>query len=64
MFSNLSVKNYGQSCIGQEQTYTWTAADLGASAIRSINALETNVAIVANNLASVIWDLKMLGILQ
>lgn len=60
----LSIAGHAQSCLGEAMAQGYTIQYLGASANRTVNALESTAATIAGNLASLVYDLQMKGIID
>jgi hypothetical protein len=63
-FELVSIAGHAQSCLGQAMAQGYTVQYLGASANRTVNALEGTPATTAANLAALTYDLIMKGIID
>lgn len=60
----ISVMGHANSMIGDAMAQGYTLQYMGASANRTVNALQSDTATLAGNVAALTWDLIQKGIID
>ena len=62
LLHDVSIMGQAQSYIGNLAT-AWTVTHVGVSGTRAVNGLQSDVQVVANTVATLVYDLQMQGLL-